>query len=143
MQLLSKSYFRFSLFKYLLLASVNENHEMYMKDSVSAAEVGTGQYATTKGISQTNLITTVTPEKKTEEDKDDEEGKKKRAEEVTPISAIRHDTKVEFSGFCIKQDCLESAWRNTEFLGMGGERGNSSVKGNIPCVYMCLGSMFL
>ncbi|XP_058688138.1 band 4.1-like protein 3 isoform X18 [Poecile atricapillus] len=56
-------------------------------------EVGTGQYATTKGISQTNLITTVTPEKKTEEDKVDEEGKKKRAEEVTPISAIRHDTK--------------------------------------------------
>lgn len=92
---------------------------MYMKDSVSAAEVGTGQYATTKGISQTNLITTVTPEKKTEEDKDDEEGKKKRAEEVTPISAIRHDTKVEFSGFCIKQGCLESALRNTEFLGKG------------------------
>ncbi|XP_068048037.1 band 4.1-like protein 3 isoform X36 [Anomalospiza imberbis] len=58
-------------------------------------EVGTGQYATTKGISQTNLITTVTPEKKTEEDKDDEEGKKKRAEEVTPISAIRHDTKTD------------------------------------------------
>ncbi|KFP09584.1 Band 4.1-like 3 [Egretta garzetta] len=60
-------------------------------------EVGTGQYATTKGISQTNLITTVTPEKKAEEEKDDEEGKKKRAEEVTPVSAIRHDTKVEFS----------------------------------------------
>uniref|UniRef100_A0A8C0V3V6 Erythrocyte membrane protein band 4.1 like 3 n=1 Tax=Cyanistes caeruleus TaxID=156563 RepID=A0A8C0V3V6_CYACU len=58
-------------------------------------EVGTGQYATTKGISQTNLITTVTPEKKTEEDKVDEEGKKKRAEEVTPISAIRHDTKTD------------------------------------------------
>ncbi|XP_040519953.1 band 4.1-like protein 3 isoform X13 [Gallus gallus] len=56
-------------------------------------EVGTGQYATTKGISQTNLITTVTPEKKAEEEKDDEEGKKKRAEEVTPISAVRHDTK--------------------------------------------------
>ncbi|OPJ83325.1 band 4.1-like protein 3 isoform A [Patagioenas fasciata monilis] len=56
-------------------------------------EVGTGQYATTKGISQTNLITTVTPEKKAEEEKDDEEGKKKRAEEVTPVSAIRHDTK--------------------------------------------------
>uniref|UniRef100_A0A493TPE4 Erythrocyte membrane protein band 4.1 like 3 n=1 Tax=Anas platyrhynchos platyrhynchos TaxID=8840 RepID=A0A493TPE4_ANAPP len=56
-------------------------------------EVGTGQYATTKGISQTNLITTVTPEKKAEEEKDDEEGKKKREEEVTPVSAIRHDTK--------------------------------------------------
>ncbi|XP_064006238.1 band 4.1-like protein 3 isoform X16 [Pogoniulus pusillus] len=58
-------------------------------------EVGTGQYTTTKGISQTNLITTVTPEKKAEEEKDDEEGKKKRAEEVTPISAIRHDTKTD------------------------------------------------
>ncbi|KAM9022433.1 band 4.1-like protein 3 isoform 13-T15 [Ara ararauna] len=58
-------------------------------------EVGTGQYATTKGISQTNLITTVTPEKKAEEEKDDEESKKKRAEEVTPVSAIRHDTKTD------------------------------------------------
>ncbi|XP_062426156.1 band 4.1-like protein 3 isoform X11 [Rhea pennata] len=58
-------------------------------------EVGTGQYATTKGISQTNLITTVTPEKKAEEEKDDEEGKKKRAEEVTPVAATRHDTKTD------------------------------------------------
>ncbi|XP_064299033.1 band 4.1-like protein 3 isoform X15 [Phalacrocorax carbo] len=58
-------------------------------------EVGTGQYATTKGISQTNLITTVTPEKKAEEEKDDEEGKKKRAEEITPVSAVRHDTKTD------------------------------------------------
>ncbi|XP_042299065.1 band 4.1-like protein 3 isoform X3 [Sceloporus undulatus] len=50
-------------------------------------EVGTGQYATTKGISQTNLITTVTPEKKAEEEKDEEQVKKKKAEEVTPVSA--------------------------------------------------------
>ncbi|XP_052559395.1 band 4.1-like protein 3 isoform X12 [Tympanuchus pallidicinctus] len=84
---------RYTMSRSLDGASVNENHEMYMKDSVSAAEVGTGQYATTKGISQTNLITTVTPEKKAEEEKDDEESKKKRAEEVTPISAVRHDTK--------------------------------------------------
>ncbi|XP_063182670.1 band 4.1-like protein 3 isoform X10 [Chroicocephalus ridibundus] len=84
---------RYTMSRSLDGASVNENHEMYMKDSVSAAEVGTGQYATTKGISQTNLITTVTPEKKAEEEKDDEEGKKKRAEEVTPVLAIRHDTK--------------------------------------------------
>ncbi|XP_015474409.1 band 4.1-like protein 3 isoform X1 [Parus major] len=89
---------RYTMSRSLDGASVNENHEMYMKDSVSAAEVGTGQYATTKGISQTNLITTVTPEKKTEEDKVDEEGKKKRAEEVTPISAIRHDTKPSLLG---------------------------------------------
>uniref|UniRef100_A0A8C3LNY2 Erythrocyte membrane protein band 4.1 like 3 n=1 Tax=Chrysolophus pictus TaxID=9089 RepID=A0A8C3LNY2_CHRPC len=89
---------RYTMSRSLDGASVNENHEMYMKDSVSAAEVGTGQYATTKGISQTNLITTVTPEKKAEEEKDDEEGKKKRAEEVTPISAVRHDTKPPFLG---------------------------------------------
>ncbi|XP_054020112.1 band 4.1-like protein 3 isoform X3 [Dryobates pubescens] len=89
---------RYTMSRSLDGASVNENHEMYMKDSVSAAEVGTGQYATTKGISQTNLITTVTPEKKAEEEKDDEEGKKKRAEEVTPISAIRHDTKPSLLG---------------------------------------------
>ncbi|XP_060538009.1 band 4.1-like protein 3 isoform X13 [Pantherophis guttatus] len=57
-------------------------------------EVGTGQYATTKGISQTNLITTVTPEKKAEEEKDDEQLKKKE-EEGTPVSAIRHDTKTD------------------------------------------------
>ncbi|XP_060099943.1 band 4.1-like protein 3 isoform X9 [Heteronotia binoei] len=57
-------------------------------------EVGTGQYATTKGISQTNLITTVTPEKKAEEEKDEEQSKRKK-EEVTPVSAIRHDTKTD------------------------------------------------
>ncbi|XP_032843532.2 band 4.1-like protein 3 isoform X14 [Tyto alba] len=89
---------RYTMSRSLDGASVNENHEMYMKDSVSAAEVGTGQYATTKGISQTNLITTVTPEKKAEEEKDDEEGKKKKAEEVTPVSAVRHDTKPSLLG---------------------------------------------
>ncbi|KAM8811397.1 band 4.1-like protein 3 isoform 4-T4 [Eudromia elegans] len=89
---------RYTMSRSLDGASVNENHEMYMKDSVSAAEVGTGQYATTKGISQTNLITTVTPEKKAEEEKDDEEGRKKRAEEVTPVSATRHDTKPSLLG---------------------------------------------
>ncbi|XP_039195080.1 band 4.1-like protein 3 isoform X15 [Crotalus tigris] len=83
---------RYTMSRSLDGASVNENHEMYMKDSMSAAEVGTGQYATTKGISQTNLITTVTPEKKAEEEKDDEQIQKKE-EEGTPVSAIRHDTK--------------------------------------------------
>ncbi|XP_068955785.1 band 4.1-like protein 3 isoform X10 [Petaurus breviceps papuanus] len=58
-------------------------------------EVGTGQYATTKGISQTNLITTVTPEKKAEEERDEEEDKRKKAEEVTPVSAVRHEAKTD------------------------------------------------
>lgn len=80
---------------YLLLASVNENHEIYMKDSMSAAEVGTGQYATTKGISQTNLITTVTPEKKAEEEHGEEEDRRKKAEEATPVPALRLEGKVQ------------------------------------------------
>ncbi|XP_058996639.1 band 4.1-like protein 3 isoform X18 [Mustela lutreola] len=58
-------------------------------------EVGTGQYATTKGISQTNLITTVTPEKKTEEERDEEEDRRKKAEEVTPVVAVRHEGKTD------------------------------------------------
>ncbi|XP_055994339.1 band 4.1-like protein 3 isoform X2 [Sorex fumeus] len=56
-------------------------------------EVGTGQYATTKGISQTNLITTVTPEKKAEEERDEEEERRKKAEEATPVAAIRQEGK--------------------------------------------------
>uniref|UniRef100_A0A8C8XKE3 Protein 4.1 n=1 Tax=Panthera leo TaxID=9689 RepID=A0A8C8XKE3_PANLE len=56
-------------------------------------EVGTGQYATTKGISQTNLITTVTPEKKAEEERDEEEERRKKAEEATPVAAVRHEGK--------------------------------------------------
>ncbi|XP_053427281.1 band 4.1-like protein 3 isoform X20 [Nycticebus coucang] len=56
-------------------------------------EVGTGQYPTTKGISQTNLITTVTPEKKAEEERDEDEDGRKKAEEVTPVSAVRHERK--------------------------------------------------
>ncbi|XP_064433954.1 band 4.1-like protein 3 isoform X5 [Mirounga angustirostris] len=58
-------------------------------------EVGTGQYATTKGISQTNLITTVTPEKKAEEERDEEEDRRKRVEEVTPVAAARHEGKTD------------------------------------------------
>lgn len=73
---------------------MNENHEIYMKDSVSAAEVGTGQYATTKGISQTNLITTVTPEKKAEEERGEDEDRRKKAEEATPTAVVRQEGKV-------------------------------------------------
>ncbi|XP_032731599.1 band 4.1-like protein 3 isoform X9 [Lontra canadensis] len=86
---------RYTMSRSLDGASVNENHEIYMKDSVSAAEVGTGQYATTKGISQTNLITTVTPEKKTEEERDEEEDRRKKAEEVTPVAAVRQEGKTD------------------------------------------------
>ncbi|XP_036761792.2 band 4.1-like protein 3 isoform X11 [Manis pentadactyla] len=84
---------RYTMSRSLDGASVNENHEIYMKDSVSAAEVGTGQYATTKGISQTNLITTVTPEKKAEEERDEDEDRRKKAAEATPVTAARPEGK--------------------------------------------------
>ncbi|XP_059736852.1 band 4.1-like protein 3 isoform X15 [Bos taurus] len=58
-------------------------------------EVGTGQYITTKGMSQTNLITTVTPEKKAEEERDEEEDRRKKAEEATPVAAVRHEGKTD------------------------------------------------
>ncbi|XP_022406830.1 band 4.1-like protein 3 isoform X7 [Delphinapterus leucas] len=84
---------RYTMSRSLDGASVNENHEIYMKDSVSAAEVGTGQYITTKGISQTNLITTVTPEKKAEEERGEEDDRRQKAEEATPVAAVRPEGK--------------------------------------------------
>eukprot|EP00070_Physeter_catodon_P029404 XP_028336298.1 band 4.1-like protein 3 [Physeter catodon] len=86
---------RYTMSRSLDGASVNENHEIYMKDSVSAAEVGTGQYITTKGISQTNLITTVTPEKKAEEERDEEEDRRQKAKEATPVAAVRPKGKTD------------------------------------------------
>ncbi|KAB1258304.1 Band 4.1-like protein 3 [Camelus dromedarius] len=97
---------RYTMSRSLDGASVNENHEIYMKDSVSAAEVGTGQYATTKGISQTNLITTVTPEKKAEEERDEEEDRRKKAEEATPAAAVRHEGKAYDYNLIIKSPGL-------------------------------------
>ncbi|XP_046527792.1 band 4.1-like protein 3 isoform X12 [Equus quagga] len=58
-------------------------------------EVGTGQYATTKGISQTNLITTVTPEKKAEEERGEDEDRRKKAEEATPTAVVRQEGKTD------------------------------------------------
>ncbi|XP_066871689.1 band 4.1-like protein 3 isoform X20 [Kogia breviceps] len=58
-------------------------------------EVGTGQYITTKGISQTNLITTVTPEKKAEEERDEEEDRRQKAKEATPVAAVRPKGKTD------------------------------------------------
>ncbi|CAH6792030.1 Epb41l3 [Phodopus roborovskii] len=86
---------RYTMSRSLDGASVNENHEIYMKDSMSAAEVGTGQYATTKGISQTNLITSVTPEKKAEEEPGEEEDRRTKGEEATPVTALRHEGKTD------------------------------------------------
>ncbi|KAF6087963.1 erythrocyte membrane protein band 4.1 like 3 [Phyllostomus discolor] len=105
---------RYTMSRSLDGASVNENHEIYMKDSVSAAEVGTGQYTTTKGISQTNLITTVTPEKKAEEERDEEEDRRRKAEEATPAAAIRHEGKTDSERTDTAADGETTATEKTE-----------------------------
>ncbi|XP_012906859.1 band 4.1-like protein 3 isoform X8 [Mustela putorius furo] len=112
---------RYTMSRSLDGASVNENHEIYMKDSVSAAEVGTGQYATTKGISQTNLITTVTPEKKTEEERDEEEDRRKKAEEVTPVAAVRHEGKTDSERTDTAADGETTATENSLIKRIKGE----------------------
>ncbi|XP_017895175.1 PREDICTED: band 4.1-like protein 3 isoform X10 [Capra hircus] len=105
---------RYTMSRSLDGASVNENHEIYMKDSVSAAEVGTGQYITTKGMSQTNLITTVTPEKKAEEERDEEEDRRKKAEETTPVAAVRHEGKTDSERTDTAADGETTATEKTE-----------------------------
>uniref|UniRef100_A0A4X1VLH0 Protein 4.1 n=1 Tax=Sus scrofa TaxID=9823 RepID=A0A4X1VLH0_PIG len=112
---------RYTMSRSLDGASVNENHEMYMKDSVSAAEVGTGQYATTKGISQTNLITTVTPEKKAEEERDEEEERRKKAEEATPVATVRHEGKTDSERTDTAADGETTATENSLIKRIKGE----------------------
>ncbi|KAM9055321.1 band 4.1-like protein 3 isoform 4-T6 [Megaptera novaeangliae] len=105
---------RYTMSRSLDGASVNENHEIYMKDSVSAAEVGTGQYITTKGISQTNLITTVTPEKKAEEERDEEEDRRQKGEEATPVAAVRPEGKTDSERTDTAADGETTATEETE-----------------------------
>ncbi|XP_058871374.1 band 4.1-like protein 3 isoform X10 [Acipenser ruthenus] len=85
-------------------ASVSENHEIFMKDSMSASEVGTAQYGTTKGIASGDLITTVTPEKKAEEERaeeeegttkeeEEEEEEEKEVPEPAALTPVKYETK--------------------------------------------------
>ncbi|XP_069906042.1 band 4.1-like protein 3 isoform X17 [Oryctolagus cuniculus] len=112
---------RYTMSRSLDGASVNENHEIYMKDSMSAAEVGTGQYATTKGISQTNLITTVTPEKKAEEERDEEDNRRKKAEEATPVAAVRPEGKTDSERTDTAADGETTATENSLIKRIKGE----------------------
>nr|KAF6358222.1 erythrocyte membrane protein band 4.1 like 3 [Pipistrellus kuhlii] len=112
---------RYTMSRSLDGASVNENHEIYMKDSVSAAEVGTGQYTTTKGISQTNLITTVTPEKKAEEERDEEEDRRKKAEEAAAAAAVRPEGKTDSERTDTAADGETTATENSLIKRIKGE----------------------
>ncbi|XP_072008271.1 band 4.1-like protein 3 isoform X15 [Engystomops pustulosus] len=115
---------RYTMSRSLDGASVNENHDLYMKDSVSATEVGTGPYITTKGASQTNLIASVTPEKKVEEEKKvekEEEDKQKKVEVVTTITTIRHDTKTDSEQTDTAADGETTATENSLIKRIKGE----------------------
>ncbi|KAK1173704.1 band 4.1-like protein 3 isoform X2 [Acipenser oxyrinchus oxyrinchus] len=95
---------RYTMSRSLDGASVSENHEIFMKDSMSASEVGTAQYGTTKGIASGDLITTVTPEKKAEEERaEEEEGTTKEEEEEeeekgvpepAALTPVKYETKL-------------------------------------------------
>ncbi|XP_040289703.1 band 4.1-like protein 3 isoform X15 [Bufo bufo] len=114
---------RYTMSRSLDGASVNENHDMYMKDSVSATEVGTGPYITTKGASQTNLIASATPEKKVEEEKkEEEEEQRKKVEVVTTVTTtIRHDAKTDSEQTDTAADGETTATENSLIKRIKGE----------------------
>ncbi|XP_072323585.1 band 4.1-like protein 3 isoform X19 [Scyliorhinus torazame] len=84
---------RYTMSRSLDGASVTENHEMLIKDSVSASEVATGHYGAVKSLVSTNLITTVTPEKKAEEEKAEEEEKKAKIDVTPSLTPAKHEIK--------------------------------------------------
>ncbi|XP_060678791.1 band 4.1-like protein 3 isoform X4 [Hemiscyllium ocellatum] len=84
---------RYTMSRSLDGASVTENHEMLIKDSVSASEVATGHYGAVKSLVSTNLITTVTPEKKAEEEKAEEEEKKAKIDITPLVTPAKHEIK--------------------------------------------------
>ncbi|XP_069777231.1 band 4.1-like protein 3 isoform X6 [Narcine bancroftii] len=86
---------RYTMSRSLDGASVTENHEMIIKDSISASEVATGHYGAAKSLVSTNLITTVTPEKKAEEEKAEEEDKKEKADITPSLTPAKHEIKAE------------------------------------------------
>ncbi|XP_051878637.1 band 4.1-like protein 3 isoform X5 [Pristis pectinata] len=94
---------RYTMSRSLDGASVTENHEMLIKDSISASEVATGHYGAAKSLVSTNLITTVTPEKKAEEEKAEEEDKKVKTDITPSLTPAKHEIKTTFIGtnsFC-------------------------------------------
>ncbi|XP_043545013.1 band 4.1-like protein 3 isoform X11 [Chiloscyllium plagiosum] len=86
---------RYTMSRSLDGASVTENHEMLIKDSVSASEVATGHYGAVKSLVSTNLITTVTPEKKAEEEKAEEEEKKAKIDITPSVTPAKHEIKTD------------------------------------------------
>ncbi|XP_036375010.1 band 4.1-like protein 3 isoform X3 [Megalops cyprinoides] len=88
---------RYTMSRSLDGAPVTENHEILMKDSVSASEVSTAQYGAAKVIAAGDLITSVTPEKKAEEEKAEREEEEKTTatepSEPAPATPVRYDTK--------------------------------------------------
>ncbi|XP_072567431.1 band 4.1-like protein 3a isoform X7 [Paramormyrops kingsleyae] len=73
-------------------------------------EVGTVQYSTAKAIATSDLITTVTPEKKAEEEKAEEEEEKTNvteASEPAPTTPVKYDTKTKEDSKAANADILK------------------------------------
>ncbi|XP_058878494.1 band 4.1-like protein 3 isoform X12 [Acipenser ruthenus] len=118
-----------------LPASVSESHEIFMKDSMSASEMGIAQYGTTKVIASGDLITTVTPEKKAEEEraeeeegttKDEEEEEVEEAEEMevpepAPLTPVKYDTKTDSEHTDTAADGETTATENSFIKRIKGE----------------------
>ncbi|XP_038665633.1 band 4.1-like protein 3 isoform X10 [Scyliorhinus canicula] len=106
---------RYTMSRSLDGASVTENHEMLIKDSVSASEVATGHYGAVKSLVSTNLITTVTPEKKAEEEKAEEEEKKAKIDVTPSLTPAKHEIKSD------QEDETESKTQNSLVKRIKGE----------------------
>ncbi|XP_072895707.1 band 4.1-like protein 3 isoform X15 [Hemitrygon akajei] len=106
---------RYTMSRSLDGASVTENHEMVIKDSISASEVATGHYGAAKNLVSTNLITTVTPEKKAEEEKAEEEDKKAKTDITPSLTPAKHEIKSD------QEDEMESKTQSSLVERIKGE----------------------
>ncbi|KAJ8337180.1 hypothetical protein SKAU_G00384000 [Synaphobranchus kaupii] len=109
---------RYTMSRSLDGAPVTENHELLMKDSVSASEMGTAQYGQVKAIATGDLITSVTPEKKAEEEKAEKEEEEKATapepSEPTPPTPVRYDAKTKEGAKSLPDEVLEVTTTTTK-----------------------------
>ncbi|XP_061110136.1 band 4.1-like protein 3 isoform X13 [Conger conger] len=108
---------RYTMSRSLDGAPVTENHDILMKDSVSASEMGTAQYGPAKAIATGDLITSVTPEKKAEEEKaeKEEEAKETAPEpEPTPPTPVPHEAKTKEGAEPLPDEVLEVTTTTTK-----------------------------
>ncbi|XP_064202811.1 protein 4.1-like isoform X5 [Anguilla rostrata] len=116
---------RYTMSRSLDGAPVTENHEILMKDSVSASEMGTAQYAPAKAIATGDLITSVTPEKKAEEEKAEKEEEEKATapepSEPAPPTPVRQEPKGTATPELLVKHQTNISELKRSFLETGGD----------------------